>query len=210
MQLGRSKVFMRNPVYNALQCIAKGLQVHNATAVQSAARVARSRALVARLRYEAQQRAQLCAAEAVARAPVEGEWALGAWERAEAMARGAVAVTEDAAIHDLMTSAHAARDVILQNAAEMEAELRRALAQAQKEKVLFWGGVMPLPMRCAVAPLCRFVRPSRLLQSHVHLYVSNPFTVLTTKTCHIAWYIWCWVLTVFCHLAINHHVDHLA
>ena len=47
-------------------------------------------------------------------------------------------------------------------------------------------------------------------QSRVHLYVLNPFTVLTPKTCHIAWYIWFWVPTLFCHLAINHHVDHLA
>ena len=47
-------------------------------------------------------------------------------------------------------------------------------------------------------------------QSRVHLYVSNPFTVLTPKTCQIAWYIWFWFPTVFCHLAINHHVDHLA
>ena len=34
--------------------------------------------------------------------------------------------------------------------------------------------------------------------------------VLTPKTCHIAWHIWFWVPTVFTHLAINHHVDHLA
>ena len=47
-------------------------------------------------------------------------------------------------------------------------------------------------------------------QSLVHLYVSNPFTVLTPKTCDIAWYVWFWVPTVSCHLAINHHVDHLA
>ena len=34
--------------------------------------------------------------------------------------------------------------------------------------------------------------------------------MLTPKTCHIAWYIWFWVPTLFCHLTTNHHVDHLA
>ena len=47
-------------------------------------------------------------------------------------------------------------------------------------------------------------------QSRVRLYVSNLYTVFTPKTCHIAWYISFWVPTVSCHLAINHHVDHLA
>ena len=114
VQLGRTKVFMRNPVFNALEHTAKRLQTRNAITVQTAARALRSAALVAVLRELARQRAVLCDEEAGARAALEGQWpesafanARGAWEQVEGDARESVVGAEAAAFGEILKMAQA-------------------------------------------------------------------------------------------------------